>query len=618
MLHRLQKRFTSSVRETMRLYLLVTILVTVMVATCEKIPVIDPGLTECVRKVLVEYDKGRNFVWKGGFEHEEVFETALSTLSDSFIVGDANVHLPEGFRPDFYTFFLSDLAEFDHYVRANAKTMNFDSRARMFAVYLSDGGDIDELFQAAFKHYVINLSVLTKDMKVYTYYPITSASCGENVSKEPIHDCASNATTLDLFPRKLFKQFYGCKIRALCLPLLPYVIDPRHATNPGFEVVLFREVAKRLNLTIELVSHKERRWGTKLGNGHYSDMFGLLEARKGDIFFGMALGNNSVMFDFDFSIFVSTADITVFVPTAKPVESWKNLIIIFDLHVWVGFGVAMVCTVMAWWLIGILKKDDEGYNSFGLCAFKVWCVVFSSFNREPKSALLRSLFVLWSLYAFIMISIYQSVLIGFLTKPAYEKQITTFNELAESKLHVGGFFVVRYIFNEPGNQPFNKIYKRFEFCPLSEECINRTAFQGDFASVKNSRQVNYLVPKFYLDADGQPMLKRLKANIAQVVAVHYFNRGYPFLDRYNEVVLQCHESGLLGKWDAEAQNLKKVVEKSAEVLKPLTVPHLKPAFYVLVIGNGLAFICFLFELQFGRFKLCIVGRKSRNSKKAFE
>lgn len=591
--------------------------------------------TDCFTNIIKRYDVGFNHVLNRLNPQHKIVSNVLSSLKDHQIATKSDVLISTSYRPLFYIIFLKNLADFEQFIIANRKTINWNPRERIFIYY--EENSVLELFKLAYKYNCINVTVyVEEESKVYTYYPITEDNnCGQKLEKELLHDCLnfpqnciqknpqneafnwqkligdnvsnkelinetatlrsnSSISTINFFPKKLPLTFYGCKIRPLFKVMWPYVIDPKDEKNPGLDVNVLRAITKKLNLTYDIVDHNKLQWGTRSSDGSYNGLYKILDEHGADIIVGMIIGNASLKHDFEETTYLHSDALAFFVPTAGPVENWKNLIILFEKRVWIGLGVAIFVAILTWWLIGFFQDDYEGYSNFVTCAFKVWCVIFSSFNRLPKSFLLRFLFVFWSFYAFIMTTTYQSVLIGFLTRRAYEKQITTFHDLAFSNIESGGFFMLRAFFNESGNKAFEKIHSNWKYCTLSQACVKRAAFDRNFGVVKTCKQMEYVIPKYYLDENGRPRVKRLKDTICELFIIYHAYKGFFYMERFNDVIMRLHSSGIISKWDRDVKNARKIVEQSNDI-EPLSVTHLKPAFYALLIGNGFSIICFVFE-----------------------
>lgn len=122
--------------------------------------------------------------------------------------------------------------------------------------------------------------------------------------------------------------------------------------------------------------------------------------------------------------------------------------------------------------------------------------------------------------------------------------------------------------------------------------MNRTAFRRDFAVMKNRRQPYYLMPKYYTSDDGRPMLYGF-ANGFKVYPNILVLKGYPLSTLFNNVIMQLHSNGLIGKWDSEFSNKKYPV---ANVHRPLTISHLQTGFIYLGVGTMVATLVFGIEI----------------------
>lgn len=474
------------------------------------------------------------------------------------------------------------VGDYLRFVSSFYRKSGFNPRG-IFLIYYFGGEALEELFKVSWKYYLLDVTVVDANMKGFTYHPVQEGVCG---STQPVS--VDNWKVLK--KQGVMKQYLGCPVRVLPLPIQPYVIDVSDSSNPGFEVVMLLTLAERLNFTVSFMENNFKHWGYKLKDNTYTAMMSELTGGKVDLLIGMVISNHSLEDDFDNVNAVVDCSLNFFVPIALPIDSWKNFTAIFTGATWVLILASTMAMMVTWW--GCERKG------FATSALEVWGGLFGNINAAPTALKFRSVVLLWLLFSFLISSTYQGSLTSFLTKSVYEHQISDLEELINSDLSYGGYPALRLQFNETGNQVFKELYSNWVDCDLTEKCINRTAEERDFGVLKNNRQLDYLMPKYSFEG-GKPKIFMIKKSIRPGMICHTFEKGFPLFEAYGEVVLRLHEGGLVGKWIRDVARAPVSVEESS--FSPLEVKDLKVAYVVLGIGHGMAFLAFLAEVVSWRF-----------------
>lgn len=565
-------------------------------------------IAHCASKVLRYNDNGRNFVLTSSPANSNL-ESLLTTLKDYTLIDLNNIQIIGKANPLFYLFLLNDHETFERYIETVLKTSNWNPRLKMLIINYGNQ-TLKAYFQIAFKYSVINVAVLQSNLKIYTYFPFSSEQCGEHVSISTVYDCkSSNASIENVYPIKLPNTFNGCKIRAIALILPPYVIDFTDDKEPGLEIKLLHEIAKILNLKIYYTNHTEVSWGGKV-NQTFTGLFKYLQDNESDLLIGAMNDDYCYENIFDCTNYVMCEYITFFVPPPLPIESWKNLIILFDIHIWYCLILTLIITILVWWLIGLTRQNDsERYDILINCVLEVWGLIFSSFNKKPTFWLFRYLFVLWIIFVFIMTSAYQGIFIGFLTKQSYDKPIETVADIANSALIPTGHSIPKRLFNESNNAIYYKIYKNYISFDLhlTRLYIKRLITHKDIALLRNGRTMDYYINKYFVH-EGKQNIKRIKETVWRFTVKYATRKGFVYLDRFNKIIYAMQENGFLNKWENDMYSTPNLKESNNKVR--LTFNHLKVAFIQLLIGNLLALVCFLNEILSNKlrtFKLWIIS-----------
>lgn len=464
---------------------------------------------------------------------------------------------------------------------------NWNPAAKFSAIFKEDVINMTEVFKICWLYNLVDFN-LHYDNKVYTYFPYNSSNCTINFNAVKIHTCGEEIK--NIFPNKIPKTLNGCEIKLLGNTIPPYVINVlANRNNPnkaGFETTMLHTISKKLNFTDTYIKHTFKIWGNRLPNGTYTDMFSALIDKSADLMFGMAdITLDSVELD---TVTLHIHDELIWwVPIAGQEPVWRNFLKIYKPFMWLSVLLAVILNSSIWWIISkILTQNKFNFiNSLliTICSFLQLTVV------PPSSASLRCLFIFWVAFTLILATAYQSQLISILTQPRYEHQISSIEELINSKLKFGFYTPVSSFYTNPNSSIESYIYNNYIACPLTEECLNRSAFKRDFAVAKNKRQTYYLMKKYYSYPDGRPMLFGF-GNGMKIRPRVIVQRGYPLLKLFNPLIVRLKESGIINYWDYEFTHARKVPVKSVHF--PLTISHLQYGF--LSLGFGLCFSVLVF------------------------
>lgn len=516
--------------------------------------------------------------------------------------------------PTLYVILFAELDNYRKILEDFYRTQLWNPRAKFFVIH-SGTGILREVFKISWEFFIINLIVLDQS-KMYSYFPFENGACGGFDNYQQIYNCESDVYPIAdlLFNNSLPVLFNECPVRVLALKVEPYVIDTESAENPGIEILLLREVAARSNLSLTFIKNNFTSWGTKFPDGTYSLMYEELSKRRTDILVGLFMLNISFYYDFEDTMVYNQDVTTFFVPTANLGDGWKNFILVFDNWVWLSMSTTMLVVPISWWIMGKAIKGPHALGGLQDCIFRTFEILFTAHSLPLKNTLLKYLFWMWCAACLILNSAYQTKLTSFLTKPAYERQITTIAEMVQSKLSYGGFPSVKCLMNETGNEVYLTVLRNWIACPLSIECLNRSADQRDFGVFKSVKIAKYLIPKIYTNSDGRPKLFQLK-DVLTIYKIHMkMIRGLPYYQRINQLIPRIIENGLFSKWSADIESVRKY--KVFNDFQRLGVHHLKIIFLVYIFGNALAFITFLLENGLHRYfkrTRCISSQPSHNA-----
>ncbi|GLV38117.1 hypothetical protein CBL_10084 [Carabus blaptoides fortunei] len=94
--------------------------------------------------------------------------------------------------------------------------------------------------------------------------------------------------------------------------------------------------------------------------------------------------------------------------------------------------------------------------------------------------------------------------------------------------------------------------------------------------------------------DGNPKIYMFKQAFATVMLTMHTSKGFPLLDRMNDIILQSMAAGFHVKWMHDIEVLKSSKESE---LRPLRTDDFRGAFIILALGYLTAILSFVVELK---------------------
>lgn len=376
------------------------------------------------------------------------------------------------------------------------------SRANFVLIFDDKYKDnLSDLFMMLWKIHIYNVLLLyynLKEVQFITFFPFNNGNCGKNLLPEYI-----SKDTTDFFPPKIPNNLNGCEFELESLVRAPYVVSlnfsGKDPSESGIEITILYNIAKKLNFVPKYIYHPHNDWGYRLMNGSYIMMYKDLYAEKISMIVNGFYYNSSIFWDFDYMYLFLNAKGYWWVPAAIEIPVWKNLTKIFNNQLWLIIFLSLVLNGIFRWIV---EKNNEGIL---YCIFSSMCAMILIPIKFPKERALKLQLHVWIASGLIISTIYISQLISILSKPLYEKQIKSLDEAFEHKLKFGFHPLYVHVYNESIAKD-KYILKHCVLCSADNECVNRTAFQRDFAIMKNDRQIKHWIPKYWTLPNGRNMI----------------------------------------------------------------------------------------------------------------
>lgn len=395
-----------------------------------------------------------------------------------------------------------------------------------------------------------------------------------------------------------------CTLKIAAMEIAPYVFINKMQQFDGIEVRAVKTIQEKMGYNIIFLNHTAKTWGLKNRDGNYSDLFGLLQKFQVDIVMGMWPTNFSVNWDFDMTFGYFVDALVWLVPKSSLQTPWKSISSIFNVNLWILLVTMVIIQGVLWKGISFVLDHEENlvFTKLKNCLIFSLAVIFNmSINKHPSTFSLRIIFSSWVYASLIIVTIYQSKLIASLTRPSYEFQISNIQELLSSKLSFGGNINLKNLYNNSLN-PYEKIIsENLEICDLSLKCINRTAFQKDFALIKSELPSKFLIIKYFTNPDGTPMIYIFKNKIMFHFVATVFSPNHPIFNSFDTYLLHMFEMGFFLKWlqDVKFDEMKSFNFEDNKIFK-LTFANMAMPFVILFIGLGIATAVYIFECAFSK------------------
>lgn len=495
---------------------------------------------------------------------------------------------------------LNTIQQFKHWIDELKLMRSWNPRGK-FVIAILQQENIVEIFKVAWSYYVLNINVIVYNQTrgswyIYTYFPYKT--CKNNIQSELLYSC-DNITKV-IFPEKIPEDFQGCNVKIMAPIVPPYVLsttkpDRSSPKSVGLEVVLMHHLSELLNFSEEYIPQKFPDWGVRLLPARkYNFIYNVTFHRGIDMFFGKVPFDGHFFEDFENS-YPYFIDITHWwVPAAREIPRWKNAVNIFHYEVWTVIFFSIFVNGGLWYLFG-RRYNEVVFKYLPTSLLGSWQVLLQSGITQPRNINLKIIYLSWTLFSLLISTAYQSQLISILSKPQYENQISTTRELLASKLKFGFSAPMTRYFSDPNDETHIAVTKNFIDCPLSEECVNRTAFKRDFAVMKNRRQTMYLMKKYYLNKEGKPMMYGFQDGVLALPHMVAY-KGYPFLDKINIGIMKMLDHGLMQKWNSDVAKLIKYDVELKTNLRPLSLESYAVVFLIYFILIGLAIVSFFLEI----------------------
>lgn len=215
---------------------------------------------------------------------------------------------------------------------------------------------------------------------------------------------------------------------------------------------------------------------------------------------------------------------------------------------------------------------------------------------------IRSMVILWIWFSMIISISFNANFYSVLTTPSYQHKIETVIEAAQKSWRFGFAAIFEPVVRTYSPDLMASVIKNRVDCSLSFKCLNDTIISRDLIVAKSNSLTKFYAPKYYMDDNGRFLIYALPTPLIHININMIMVKGYPVLERFNQLIMRLKTNGLVSKWvkDFSIKAVKQAQIKQAHINSLaesfISLDKAWLAFIVLLIGCGASFVVFLKEI----------------------
>jgi hypothetical protein len=470
---------------------------------------------------------------------------------------------------------------------------------------------------------LVQFSIRSDTLDIYTWFPYQqpSGKCGKLQDIILWNQWDVNKghflRNISLFPSKIPSNLGQCRIVASTMTFEPYVM-PNTTTHlnitykDGLEVLLFHFVTNAMNLKVNFrpPPPQNELWGQELTEGIWTGIRGNVINETADVAFcAMSLRSMVSQYVDGTKPYINGGIVWV-VPCARKKPRWKSILLVFSSSTWILILAAVFfSSIIMFYLEKFELKRQENpklsYGSIIKCLTYSWAVLLGIVVPQmPRNILLRLFFTFWVSYSLAVNTVFQTFVTSYLVDPGMLKQIKSFDEIHETGMKYGFYPGLDRALQDGSDWQAVEIMAHRKACNDVINCLKAVYKSTEFATLTDRLHVSYLNTHTFLDKSGVPMLCTIEYDFIESHKAFLLTKGNHLLKQFNKFIEIALQAGLVGKWWKDIQVTSRIKAAAIRKYSPLNhysvllLTHLQGAYFLLLLGHCVAFICFLME------KLC--------------
>lgn len=303
--------------------------------------------------------------------------------------------------------------------------------------------------------------------------------------------------------------------------------------------------------------------------------------------------------DIEYTEFVRSERVCVVVANNSPLSKELIMLKIFKPSTWVVIFSVLMISIILLYVKSLLIPTS---SSSSLEMLNIFGIILGAPVRIRFSTKYLLLHCLCMLFSVVIIGIFQGSLIHSFSTVTYNKNLETFEELAESDLQIQASLDLfgRQLF-ETVKKLVNKELIRTEdednwLISLQNLCIYK-----NISIIGKESKIEYIANNIILNPDGTKCLQTINECIHSYFITYIVPFNSPYLYKINDIIIKLRESGHIQHWIRNTMTPKHEKRENHDSFKSMTPKDLLLSLYILFLGHILAFLAFLCEVKMKKF-----------------
>lgn len=455
--------------------------------------------------------------------------------------------------------------------------------------------------------------------QILTWFPYAKGNCeGDHNEFIQLGICEDSKIIPDgvnIFPEKIPVNMNGCPVKIATLIYPPYILPALNGKNlgnnvnltTGIEIKIVQSIAQQANFSPKFhILDESENWGrifphNKSGTG----MMGEFMKHHTDIAVGSLKPDYERHKTFDFTV-QYMEDTTVWVVLiADEIPNWRKIFLVFTPTVWTLTAVAYLLSSILVYFLGkaALTKDQKEhvlFRSLHGALFAMYGIFVVNSTGFAYTTRLRNFVFFWSLFCIHWYTAYTTSLVSLMTSPIHVEKLRNFEDLKRSKFQFGMTLPTTKYFISQNDSIGSYVLENVQLCNSTKICLHRLTKEKKFSIAISQRYLEYVINEF--KEEGKSIVRVLDDKIVQTPIEMLMFKGNPLLNRFNDLLLRIVEAGLITVWTKQIQ--RDVIRQDFKTNEnlPLSLGHLQGAFFLLLFGLIVSFICFTIQILHFKFK----------------
>lgn len=281
-------------------------------------------------------------------------------------------------------------------------------------------------------------------------------------------------------------------------------------------------------------------------------------------------------------------------PKAQEIPNVNMVYVIFPPTIWFIFlSTHAISMVMVYVLSRFLVEERFRLMLHRVVLDPIRIVMQMAFARLPRIWKLKIFIAMFLWYNLLLSTYFKSKLSSILTKPVFEKEFESLDDILERNVTIYMMETLMYTFKQQNLSATNAISRNYR---LRSNFRHEIDYVKDVILYRNS-STHIFGP--YLHAN--PMVKKNvkiagTKHLNSVQLLYMFRASYPYRHKFDQVLSRIQSSGIPRKLMNDYVGI--YWEEHVERQAVLTLQHLLSIFVILSFGYFIGAACFFIEVMY--------------------